>query len=1176
MTETPPQPTTQSKIQSTARPPAETRVGWDAWTLSLSLAVTVTLLRGRLQGLFDGATELRHFFDRAIGMTTLAGADAAGYAHGYVRLQLLLAATFFVAFAGLHALRRLFDRAGAGRTVGLNAPEHVWIARLSEFWAALAVYDVLFPDVDLRPQIHLLAFFVVLAFGVLTVRTWPGLPGAARLLGPPDGRGGLDRHWLAATVFWPVPAVFVGAVVLGDRVDLGILPDPLWYVLWAGAWLGLLLLVQRTGERRRPDLLRAAEPWLLVPAALPLANEIHARFRSLDPRTVALCLVAALLALAVAGAFGLPRRRGAADRSSRWTARHAFRLYLPLLVFVVGVLRYHSHRIHLGILDYFHLGEEALPAHQFFRFGTLPILELRLSHTFSDMLWAWLYGLVHGVRELDFLIWNQGLRHLVALLLCYFVLARVASPAFAFLAALFLPMTTLFTSYYAVALLPALFVAGAVRRPTTGRFVALAASLGALLLWRIDFGMVATVAAAGVVALQLLRGPHRRRAAARAAGWSAGALALGLGAVRLVGGPGTFETLAFFFQSYFYRLLTRTRPEVIESYGGAAVAQYYLVPAAAMVYVLYLAVQRLVLRRYVPPWKHLLAFLGIFCLVLSARSMERHSLIESFNPYLAVPLVALLPFLLQATGRRRERIATRAAFLAVVVTASVFALPPAGKNMSGPKGITLRYQETVFQFQRFDDDQLRVRFHDERHRPLIQFLDEVLEPQETFLDVSNAPLLYVLADREFPTYVIPSLLHTSETVQSYVLAELDEYREAGRLPLVVFKQGNSFWDATDGVPNEVRCYRVAEWVYRHYRPAVLVGKYHVWWQRGLDERWPREARTEPWRLMPRPSERLYGAKAEIVDAADDSGADVVEADGSEAVGTSLRLTATAPDAHAFDLFDTSQLPPLRDYADWRLVLELESNATEPMQVFFGFDGGYFEAESHAWILPGDAADGTVELAVPLQDGAERLTDLRFDPPDGSEVVLHAVRIESRAAVHQPLTPEQLAQSFPLGLLPNVWARHDPLRALESTRELAPLVTEPHQLDAHRRGSDSGTLELDLPPAEPGEEGATYLHLRIRPVAGTASSGGSVPGARADVKISYGDPASRFTFDLPPGDEASDHLVRLSTQWLWWSERKAPGSSPQAHAGVEQEAIRTLRLEARRPLVVERVALRSGD
>lgn len=92
-------------------------------------------------------------------------------------------------------------------------------------------------------------------------------------------------------------------------------------------------------------------------------------------------------------------------------------------------------------------------------------------------------------------------------------------------------------------------------------------------------------------------------------------------------------------------------------------------------------------------------------------------------------------------------------------------------------------------------------------------MDTLLEEDETFIDFANATGLYALTDRPHPAYVsqMPALL-TDERSQEYFIKEVGSYRA----PLVVM-----------GVDN-MKYYKVAEWIYRNYVPLVHAAGLNIW------------------------------------------------------------------------------------------------------------------------------------------------------------------------------------------------------------------------------------------------------------------------------------------------------------------------------------------------------------
>lgn len=1022
------------------------------WVLYVSLACALASVAGTAENLFDAAVELDHFRDRAIGETTLAGVDASPFADAYVRVTAGFATVFLLAFVALLALtsalrRRLPVEIAERRLADLEI--------LGQLALATQGLHLIVRAPSLEPLPGLLFGLIALRLALIVVEALlpsTGRENAAAVLG--------DRDWLFVVFLLPAPVVFAGWVALDQPMVLN--PISSLAVCATSAVLLLSLELWIVGRRGVCDLSRlhdritlAVAPLFLIPASIPIANELQYTLGTSSPRRIAGLLIVVLV-LFVAPLFVLGRRfRVRSESVLYWFC-------FPVVLATGYLFQVHRHTLHLGNLDYFHLGEETVPTQQLFAFGKLPIIDVRLAHTFSDMFYQALYSLVNGYRGLDMVIWENWMPSIVAGLVTYFVLARMATPRFAFLAVAFLPVTSLLQPYYAPAVVPFLFLAAALRRPTALRFAAVWVSALLLLLWRVDFGLVALLTLGAIVGGYLLAGHRGRlRAVARSLAAVASAVAGALLVVALAGGGGATAAL---FHSYGYRLVTRTRPEIIDGYGIAAVLQYYLLPAIALVYIIDYAVRRL-RRRRVTPSRAMLAAIATFSLVISLRSLERHSLIESFSDYLFLFLLAALPFLFDRLPRHQRE----AGFLLAVVLMAVVALPPANYRRGDPRVRSALPTGSVFEFRPWQGDEPRVSFHAERHRSLVDFLRRELSGDETFFDFTNSPLLYVLAEKEFPTWMIPNLIQTSEPAQARVVADLEELRKASRLPFVVFKQGNYFWDNTDDVPNEVRCYRIAEYIYRHYEPWNSIGRYEVWRERGSRRELPEE-KTIPARRSEDYTTRDLERRGE---------------------GDSAVFEATGGDPRLVGYLDVSHVE-LDSALSWSLIVEHELAEPGFVQVFYELDGAGFEDDRSGW-----ADMGQEQVEIPIaSDGAQRVTRVRVDPPSGSRLEHVDARLVGRTYDAAPLTPERLTQNWKLGRLPHVWANLDPLRSLEGTEVIDVLVDEETELDQ---------LTVPLDGAAASEAG--YLHLRLR-----------APYTATDdpitATVAYGDPVSSITFEVP--------------------------------------------------------------
>ena len=1092
-------------------------LGGHSWPWSLALALALSAAAPYLYGLFDGVEPIASFKGRAIGRVVLEGLDVSGYAENYVLLWTLALAVFLLAGAAFTYLRDALVRAAAP---GALDPEYRGLARFSELAVVFMLLRLWSGDDRLLllrgfvDRLLVLLLLFVVAKVVLLARTGSGTGSNRRVL-----RWVLtDSDFLVALLFVPPPLLFAGYLATGLPLDFADRALVLAMATWAVLLAAFVVLVARRcrglSDAEAAAKLASAEwgmalaaaPLACVPLAVALANELQSFARSFDPRTLFwLCAAALAAASGVLAVLQLRTRRDGSQAHGNSGPPSVRRLvhyvYLPLLVVTVAVFTSHVHVWTIDRLDYFHLGEKALPIQQLFEHGLLPQVDLRLTHSFSDVAYGLLYAIFSGDFGLDTQVWERWLPTVAALLVLYLFLARTLSPAFSAMVCCLLPITGVAPAYYAPALVPALCLAFAVERPSWRRWLVVWFAGGGLLLWRIDFGLAGGVALAVAVATFLVWSPRRRwrAVAVSLAGFAAGSLALLL-VCSLLLGVSLFEVAGRLFGSYASRLVTRTRAQIIKDFDLAAVLQYYLLPAVAALHVSYLATQRWLRRFELAPQHFQLLYVAAFSLVISLRSLERHSLSELFNPYLFVLLLALTPVLL-LSGEPRERTWVRAGFLATVVAFGLFALPPAGYHRTPNQALRLVKDGPIFELHRWQPGEPRVRYDDSRHRPFVDLLAARLDDGQTFYDFTNSPLLYVFTGRRYPTWVIPNLIQTSEGVQARVIADLDRLREAGLLPLVVFKQSHPFWDATDGVPNEIRSYRIAEYVYRHYEPWVRVGSYELWQAtggRGLDGTDPGDERA------------TTGARWPLA-AADQPAFHDLRLLPAE-VGWRVETWGTDPFLHRF--VDLDSLPALDRLRGHHLRIEYRSPRVGFLDFRFATDGRPFDDLHKVTLhLPATSGDRTRVASVPLKVAgqARRWTDLRLDPP--RHVTFEVTGI---SVVERPIevldAPSRIEQDFDLVRLPQVWAQLDPLEARTRTEVLASLQVEPVTLAAGE------TVSWQVAPGLDRSRG-NYLHLRIRPEPVRPPSG---PTSAAQLEVRYGaDLVDGFRFEAE--GESRTHL-----------------------------------------------------
>ncbi len=110
--------------------------------------------------------------------------------------------------------------------------------------------------------------------------------------------------------------------------------------------------------------------------------------------------------------------------------------------------------------------------------------------------------------------------------------------------------------------------------------------------------------------------------------------------------------------------------------------------------------------------------------------------------------------------------------------------------------------------------------------PLQDICNTVLSDNETFADFINEDFLYSVIGRRFPVYMSQSpLMVSGEFTQEMFIDEISE-----DCPLVLMPTDESGYRelAMDDIANPVRYYKLAEYIYRNYRPLVKTGDNALW------------------------------------------------------------------------------------------------------------------------------------------------------------------------------------------------------------------------------------------------------------------------------------------------------------------------------------------------------------
>ncbi len=786
------------------------------------------------------ATPLTSFTDRAINPAVIEGVDVTSVGRSYGQFYLLLGLSFFMLLVLLGSLNGAIRRRVPRASV---ATEQQGILLLSEFALALFALQVVSDTAQfgqLRATLHLfIGLLILVMIGKAAIaslgRGGPSKLIVASLLN--------DTELLLAALFIPVPVLFV--VMLAAGTPFSLPGESVWVRFSLYALVLFLLGAVYVGVIRRilgkpgaglslglfkldSAVIVAGVPISLIPLAMPIANEMQHVWTGVTPRLVAAILVLALLL--VSGVLFWLQAKGTISLSGR-TALAVF--YFPILVATLVTFGSHQQTLVLGGLDYLKMGEQTLPTQQFLRFGNLPFLDLLPTDGLSDLATQTLYSLVNGYQGLDMIVWTRWLSETGIYLLVYSFLAVTASPIVAVLATVLLPVKALIAAPYALALLPAIGLVAAIRRPTFWTFLSLWMLAALLIFWRWEQGSVSALALFLVVAAVLT---ERREAIGPAIKSLLTALTLVpilLIVMDVLWVGSVFDAVGALLATHNPRITAGGQSSSAPSV--AVTLRYFLLPAVAILVLLYYGLRRMVGPDRIRPRTYAVLFASVFSLLIAVRSAVWPSSGPWFDPVLFLVVLAVVPYCWDSAGTRTRMLSRSTIWLMAVFVLSV----PMGKAAWGHLSesfddYNLTHQGELFRFRDWREGESRVLYDESGHRAIATFLDAELEEDETFFDLTDSPLLYVFTDREFPTNLIPNQSRTSEMIQSGVIEDLESLRDDGRLPLVLFRTETEASKRSTDLPTAVSSYRIAEFIYDHYLPFLELGGYEIWREQAIE------------------------------------------------------------------------------------------------------------------------------------------------------------------------------------------------------------------------------------------------------------------------------------------------------------------------------------------------------
>ncbi len=490
--------------------------------------------------------------------------------------------------------------------------------------------------------------------------------------------------------------------------------------------------------------------------------------------------------------------------------------------------------------ELFELANPANAQLKIFKFNEMPFIDFMSSHMFSEQFYGVIYNLIYGYGgTLDFITYKIMGVVLYYLVIYYFLIRLTKAPLYILLLFLFFPFLTILLNPYLIFTILLLSASIRVIKNQTIKNYSILIILTILLfIWRLDTG------AAGFMTILfyfpiLIYTTHSKL--------NLHSLIKAVGILSIIG-VGIFG-ICLIFRTPEY-IVTNIQnalhySSANQAHGYTQIAstfpqQFYnihlLFPVIAVLTSLY-SVYSLRTRNHIENRFTIYAlqsaiFLFSVYLANFQRGIVRHSFIENSDTIITSTFyIALVLFILSFFNA--NSILNRISLFSIFSFVLILLLPyfPINKGSSSIDSILLNskikkidnyFQKANFKGKVIEDPE----FARENYLSLKAFLDTNLSKNKTFMDFSNTPMLYFYCQRNVPSYFCQNL---QNTIDDFSQLQHIKTIPTSKVPVVVYSNYPTTWfDKTDEVPNAMRQYLIAEYIYKHYKPYGIINKHSIW------------------------------------------------------------------------------------------------------------------------------------------------------------------------------------------------------------------------------------------------------------------------------------------------------------------------------------------------------------
>ena len=903
----------------------------------------------------------------------------------------------------------------------------------------------------------------------------------------------------------------------------------IWYlILFILFFIGYYLLAKSLHFKKytiNESLLFSFIPFILIPISIPISNELQFALSgiwNISPRLLSSSIIL-LLFISSLTLFFIFLNRGLSIKSSKLIGN----IYFPVFVATTYLFKSHINFVGFGeTFDLLHVGQEIFPVQQLLIFNKIPYVDFWPGRGLTDILFQLFYSAVNGYRGLEVII-GREIYLLTGIILTYIIINKLTGPLFSLLTVTILPLIVMgiggryeYVIYFVSIFIPTLCLSWTLSKPGFFRFGIFWVSVLFIALWMPSLSK-------GVIfaAIFVLSGYHllNKETSWRKSFFSFilinGFAILIYTLLVVLKNKSLLDNLILIKSMATTNGLIGSYSSFFGEFSFLVVFQYFILPAIGLIYIIMFII-KIFKQQRLQKSHYMLVFLSVFSLVYFQRGFERHCLLEEYNPYLFVFLGFSLPLL-----SRLKKSHSQSIFLLSFLLYFYFF----------PDFSTIIKNGRLFEFKEWKNKESRVVAINNKYKDLSQFLSRHLTDDQTFFEFMNAPLLYPLTEREFPLLYHSAQIYFSEPPQIVYIKNLKALYEDNKIPFVIFNDDTWWGRAIDGIPPEFSAYRIAEFIYRYYKPLTYINTSQIWIANNFHFHSDSDREKGENGEDGGANERIY-ARLNLKD-------EIKLHDAKRIDKEKVIIDCGEYDPYLHDFIALDNLGQLDIGKNLFLKLNYKSSINGNLVVGFMFNNTPQDRASVSIAqLEKTKAGEFKKVLIPtkISDQNKRtLTDIRFDPPNNSIFEVSGVEIvEKPEGSISPL--HYIQQDFNLMKLPYVWGTYDLKKASTKTIILSTIAGSGGIIDPNN------PLELNFNP-DIDKSSGNYLHFRLK------------SKSKADITISYGKLINSIKFETVPSDKFEDYLIRISSQWEWMSE-----------------PVNSLIIKSSAPVEIEKILIRKGD